>query len=296
MSRQPDAELVAVVQRFRHRRRWRHLLAIGLGSVALIVGPALVAARLAPAAPRPASNPSFAVGVALYGAGALAAGWGAAGGFTRRLGRWVLGSLLFGALAMLVLLIMAVLSQNGDSVFSNGRADPSAGRSPRPTRAGPATSPPAGAGLVLAAELLDTADLERLLGPGVPARQTPGSVVARATSMAIWRADGRGRPSERPSVSLTVRYSARRARRTRAGHRPAGAQHAAGLDGGFVQHVSGGRVTRVRAARGDWVVTLQLRGPADRGDAGPLLTALTGHVLGLLAAAEDAAQSQRAAA
>ena len=100
----------------------------------------------------------------------------------------------------------------------------------------------------------------------------------------------RQRGARPAAVSLTVQYSARQARRLRSGRRQAGADAIAGLgEGGYLRRHDGsaGRVTRVRAGRGDWVVSLQLRTPA-AGDPAPLLAADVNHALGLLIAASAA--------
>src|ERR1700679_2252052 len=86
MSRQLDAELIEVVRLFRRRRRWRHVLALIIGAVALIIGTAVLAARLTHRGV--SGTPSLGAGVALYVAGALVSGWGGAGGFTARLAKW----------------------------------------------------------------------------------------------------------------------------------------------------------------------------------------------------------------
>ena len=239
---------------FRRRRRWRHVLAITAGAVALVLGTAIVAARLA--ADAPAGTPSAGTGAALYAAGALAAAWGGAGGFTRRLGPWLAGTLILGVLAVLAFLAAAALSGNGDGLITNGRTGT---RGPAASRAG-GTAASSGAGRVLAAELLDQADIDRLLGPGLADLQTPGAVIARSTSLALWRRPGGRGGAGAVSLSLTVKRSGRQAGRLRDGRRPPGAQPVGGLPGGYAQQFSGGRVTRVRAGRGDWVVALQLRG------------------------------------
>src|SRR5580698_7054592 len=130
MSRHLDAELVEVVRMFRRRRRWRHVLAITAGAVALVLGTAIVAARLAGDAPP----------------GTPSAG---AGGFTRRLGPWLAGTLILGVLAVLAFLAAAALSGNGDGLITNGRTGT---RGPAASRAG-GTAASSGSGRVLAAEL-----------------------------------------------------------------------------------------------------------------------------------------------
>jgi hypothetical protein len=259
MPRELDPEFVEVVRLFRGRRRWRHVLAMIIGAAALILGTAVVAAHLTHR--DQAGLPSLGAGAGLYAAGALLAGWGAAAGFTSRLGRWLPATVVFGVLAVLVFVLAAVFSSDTNSLTTNGNTT---SRNPRYI---------ASPGRVLAAELLDRSDIERLLG-AVPADlQTPGAKVARTRSMAIWRAAQAGvRPARQAAVSLTVQYSPRRARRL--------------VQGGRIRHHDGslGRVTRVRAGRGDWVVALQLRTGVP-GDPAPLLSASVSHMLGLLTAA-----------
>jgi hypothetical protein len=307
MPRPLDAEFIEVVRQFRRRRRWRHVLAMIIGAVALILGSAIVAARLAQHAT--AGLPSPGAGAGLYLAGALLAGWGAAGGFTARLAGWLPAALVFGVLAMLAFVLAALFSGETESIFTNGRPEPSrnpaAGSgtgAPPPRLAGPSSAPtPASAagvaGRVLAAELLDLADIEAFLGPAPANLETPGARIARSRSLAIWRTAPAGysagraiRPAGQPALSLTVQYSARRARRLSNGRRPARGTPVAGLaDGGYVRHHDGsaGRVTRVRAGRGDWVVALQLR-TAAAGDPSPLLAASVHRMLDLLIAASAA--------
>jgi hypothetical protein len=292
MPRPLDAEFIEVVHQFRRRRRWRHVLAMIIGAIALTLGSAIVAARLAQHAT--AGLPPLGAGAGLYLAGALLAGWGAAGGFTSRLARWLPATLVLGVLAILAFVLAALFSGETDSVFSNGRPEPSRNRT---AGSSAGASPPRAPNRVLATELLDRADIEAFLGPAPADLQTPGARIARSRSLAIWRAapasysGGRAiSPASLPALSLTVQYSARQARRLRNGRRPARGTPVAGLaDGGYVRHHDGsaGRVTRVRASRGDWVVALQLR-TAAAGDPGPLLAASVNRMLDLLTAATAA--------
>jgi hypothetical protein len=250
MPRQLDADLVEIVRLFRRRRQWRHVLAIGIGAVALMLGTAMVAARLAWHDPGAAAG----TGAALYAAGALGAAWGAAGGFSRRLGGWAAGTLAFGVLAVLAFLATAAVA--GESRAVSRR--------------------------VLAAELLDHSDVAGLLGPGTADLQTPGASIARSTSVANWRAGPYG--DRGAALSLKVVRSGRQAGRLRDGRRPPGARPVGGLPGGYAQEA--GRVTRIRAGRGDWVVALQVRagGPPDPV---PVLAACADYVLDLLTVASD---------
>jgi hypothetical protein len=294
MPRPLDAEFVEVVRLFRCRRKWRHVLAMIIGAVALILGSAIVAARLGHHATP--GLPSSGAGAGLYLAGALLSGWGAARGFTSRLAGWLPATLVFGVLAVLALMLAAAFSGETDSVFANGRTEISGSRSvAAPSR--PAATVARRAGRVLAAELLDRADIEAFLGPAPADLDTPGARIARSRSLAIWRAATAGysggravRAAGQPALSLTVQSSARRARRLRNGRRPARSNPLAGLaDGGYVRRHDGSasRVTRVGADRGDWVVALQLR-TAAAGDPTPLLAASVDRVLGLLTAATAA--------
>jgi hypothetical protein len=282
-----------VVRRFRRRRKWRHVLAIIAGTIALILGTAIVAARLAHQ--QVAGTPSSGAGAGLYVAGALVCGWGGAGGFTRRLEKWLPATLILGLLAVLGFVVAAVLWNEGDAVISNGQPHGGSTRTPVPPSSPPNSSQ--AAGRVLAAELLDRDDIEQLLGSAQADLQTPGATVARTRSLAIWRAispgmgGGSPRGARLAAVSLTVQYSARQAGRLCNGHCPRGARPVAGLagglaGGGYVRHHDGssGRVTRVRAGQGDWVVALQLRGAAEA-DPLPLLVADVRHMLDLLTAA-----------
>jgi hypothetical protein len=205
---------------------------------------------------------------------------------------------------MLAFVLAALFSGETESICTNGRPEPSRNRS---AGSGAGVPPPRTPGRVLAAELLDRADIEAFLGPAPADLETPGARIARSRSLAIWRAAPAGysggraiRPASQPALSqpalsqpalsLTVQYSARQARRLSIGRRPARGTPVAGLaDGGYVRHHDGsaGRVTRVRAGRGDWVVALQLR-TAAAGDPGPLLAASVHRMLDLLIAASAA--------
>src|ERR1700744_3783351 len=72
------------IGQFPRRRRWRHVLAITARAVPLLLGTAILAAQLTRR--ETAGLPPAGAGAALYVAGALAAAWGAAGGFPRRPG------------------------------------------------------------------------------------------------------------------------------------------------------------------------------------------------------------------
>jgi hypothetical protein len=288
MSRQPDAELAEVVRLFRARRRWRHVLAMIIGAVALFLGTAVVAARLTHHGTP--GLPSLDAGAGLYVAGTLAFSWGGAGGFTTRLARWLPASLVLGGLAVLGFALAALFSGEANDMFSNDNTGPGSRPSTRPPRSGNSSSTSSASGRVLAAELLDRSDLERWLGPAPADLQTPGARIARSRSLAIWRAAPPGRSDARrqAAVSLTVRYSARQAARLGHGHCPAGAQAMPGLaDGGYVRHHDGrlARVTRVRASQGDWVVALQLRAAAGGDDPAKQLAADVRHILNLLTTA-----------
>jgi hypothetical protein len=284
MSRQPDAELAEVVRLFRGRRRWRHVLAMIIGAVALFLGTAVVAARLTHHGTP--GSPSLGAGAGLYAAGTLAFSWGGAGGFTTRLARWLPASLVLGGLAVLGFALAALFPND---MFSNDNTGPGSRPSTRPSRSS-ASSASSASGRVLAAELLDRSDLERWLGPAPADLQTPGARIARSRSLAIWRAAPPGRSDARSqaAVSLTVQYSARQAARLAHGRCPAGAQAMPGLaDGGYVRHHDGrlARVTRVRASQGDWVVALQLRAAARGDDPAEQLAADVRHILDLLTTA-----------
>jgi hypothetical protein len=298
MPRPLDAEFIEVVRQFRRRRQWRHVLAMIIGTVALLLGSAIVAARLAHHAT--AGLPSPDAGAGLYLAGALLAGWGAAGGFTSRLAGWLPATLVLGVLAMLAFVLAALFSGETDSIFTNGRPEPSRNRAASSSSSSSSIAgapPPRAPARVLATELLDRADIEAFLGPAPADLETPGARIARSRSLAIWRTAPAGysggraiRPASQPALSLTVQYSARQARSLRNGRRPARSTPVAGLaEGGYVRHHDGsaGRVTRVRAGRGDWVVALQLR-TAAAGDPGPLLAASVNRMLDLLTAASAA--------
>jgi hypothetical protein len=207
-----DAEFIEVVSQFRHRRRWRHVLAMIIGAVVLILGSAIVAARLAHHAT--AGLPSPAAGAGLYLAGALLAGWGAAGGFTARLARWLPATLVFGVLAMLAFVLAALFSAETESIFTNGRPEPSRNRAAGSSAGAP---PPRAPDRVLAAELLDRADIEAFLGPG-PADLATRARCWPAVSTACWTSSPQppqppqpARVAERPrrfaSVSNTVPVS-----------------------------------------------------------------------------------------
>jgi hypothetical protein len=118
MPRHLDAEFAGAVCLFRGRRRWRHVLAMISGAVALILGSAVLAARLTHHGTP--GLPSLGAGAGLYAAGTLAFGWGGAGGFTARLATWLPASLVFGSLAVLVFVLAALFSGATDDLFSNG--------------------------------------------------------------------------------------------------------------------------------------------------------------------------------
>lgn len=169
MPRELDANFVEVVRLFRCRRRWRHVIAMIIGGVALILGTAIVGAHLTDH-----SVPGLAslrVGVGLYLAGALLSGWGGPRGFTRRLAIWLPACLVFGVLAVLVFAVAAVFSGEADSVVFDGGSAAGSARTvqpvSRPARASASSR-------VLAAELLDRSDLERLLGRPQPTCRLPG--------------------------------------------------------------------------------------------------------------------------
>jgi hypothetical protein len=287
MPRQPDAEFTEAVRLFRGRRRWRHVLAMIIGAVTLILGTAVVAARLTHHGTP--GLPSLGMGAGLYAAGTLAFAWGAAGGFTARLATWLPASLVFGGLAVLMFVLAALFSGQADGIFSNGRPEAGSRGSARPGTSSSAS------GRVLAAELLDRSDIERWLGPAPGDLQTPGAGIARSRSLAIWRSAA----PDRAAVSLTVQSSVRQAARLRHGYCPPGAQAMAGLaDGGYVRRHDGrlGRVTRVRASRGDWVVAMQLRAAAGADDPAPQLAADIRHMLDLLTGAWPARPGRSRAA
>jgi hypothetical protein len=244
------------IGQFRRRRRWRHVLAITAGTVALLLGTAILAAQLTRR--DTAGLPPAGAGAALYVAGALAAAWGAAGGFTRRLARWVPACLIFGALAVVVFMAAAVFTSAAETLTYQ----------PGP---GGASLPPPGAGRALAAELLGPADIALLLGPDLPELTTPGASLARSRSIAIWR-------NQAGMVSLNVKYSRSRA---------------AGLERSGHTASRHGQVLRVRAGRAGWLVALQLRGGV-AGDAEAVLAVLADRALGRLAAASPAAASSAA--
>jgi len=284
VGRQLDADLVQIVRLFCRRRKWRHVLTMLIGAVLLILGSGAVAVHLTRQAM--SGTPSIGVAGALYAAGALLFAWGTAAGFTRRLAKWLPASILLGVLAVLALVLASVFTGESDELFLNGRPQgestyepPSGARRASASAAGPAgvadpldrPGPPDSpdlSGRVLAAELMDQAELEIFLGPAPADLRTPGEHAARTRSLAIWRTGpppgtASTRPSQLTALSLTVQHSARRADKLWRGRFPSGAQPVQGLPGGYVRHrtISTGNVTRVRAGRGEWVVALQLRTP-----------------------------------
>lgn len=293
MPRQLDAELLDAVRHFRHRRRWRHILAIVIGAILLVLGTGLLAARLVHISS--VKTPALGEGVGLYAAGVLLFAWGAASGFTRQLAKWLPASVVLGLVAVIVFLLAALFSNEADTLFSNGR--PQSGSSWKPSAPGQSPTGSITSNRVLAAELLDQSDVERLLGSPATTLETPGASVARSRSLAVWRAAAAGqlspagrspRTSHGVAVSLTVQESARQARKIRnRGGRGATPLKAVG-DGGYVRHHDGstGSVTRVRACRGDWVVALQLRANATVDQTGQLADNVS-HLLTLLSAASS---------
>ncbi len=218
------------IGQFRRRRRWRHVLAMIAGGAALVLGTAVVAAQLTHR--NTAGLPSAGAGAGLYGAGALLAAWGAAGGFTRRLAGWLPACLAFGVLAVLAFMAAAVFADEADTMTYKAGPGGASGRAP------------AAPGHVLAAELLGQAEIGRLLGPAPADLVTPGATAARAHSVAMWRND-------QGLVSLNVKYSPRRAARLERG-------------GHTASHY--GRVIRVRAGHAGWLVVLQLRSGVASGE------------------------------
>lgn len=296
-GRHLDAELIGIVRLFQRRRKWRHILAMIVGGVLLVCGSAFIAAHLTH---RTLSNtPSIGAGAGLYAAGALLFGWGAAAGFTARLAKWLPASIILGVLAVLVLVLAGLFAGETNDVFHNGNPDGNSSYRPvPPARVAKSTV----SNRVLAAELLDQSEVARILGP-VPAQLlTPGARVVRTRSLALWRAEppaaaGPGsrsadaraaRPPRPNSLSLVVQYSARKAHKLQTGYCPRGSRPTSGLVGGYVRVAAKfpGAVTRVRAGRGEWVVTLQLTARASD-DPGWLLTAQVARVLDLLNAASS---------
>lgn len=280
---QADEVFVEVVRQFRRRPKWRHILAVVFGAVLVILGSAVLAAHLTHRAP--ASTPAIGVGAGLYGAGALVFAWGAAGGFTARLAKWLPAAIILGMLAVLVL-ALASMTTNDGGTLNNGRPE-SGSRykppAPLPPKSPLASSPAARAsGRVLAADLLTEAEVSWFVGPAPAALHTPGSSIARSRSLAIWRAALPGRTAAtQPTLSLTVHHSARTAKKFRGGFCPGSAQPLPDLGwGGYVRRLgpSSNLTTRVRAGRGEWVVALQLRAGATDNPT-PQLAAVVAHAL-----------------
>lgn len=293
MPRQLDAELVGVVEHFRHRRKWRHIVAIFVGAIMLVLGTGLVAAHVAHHGT--GKTPALGEGIGLYAVGVLLFAWGAARGFTRQLAKWLPASIVLGLVAVIVFLLAALLSNDADVVFSNGRPQGGSTWRPAPPRRSPTGS--IASSRVLAAELLDELDVEQLLGSTPATLETPGAAFARSRSLAIWRASAAAQlptaaraalSTHAPAVSLTVQESARQARKIRSRGSRGGIAIAAIGDGGYVRHHSGslGAVTRVRACRGRWVVALQLRTDAATDRTGELADNVS-HLLTLLNAASN---------
>ena len=283
---QLDDVFVEVVRQFRRRPKWRHILAVIFGAVLVILGSAILAAHLTHHTP--VNTPALGVGAGLYGAGALVFAWGAAGGFTVRLAKWLPAAIILGMLAVLVL-ALASMTTNDGATINNGR--PESGSRYKPPPPLPPNSPIASSpvvrasGHVLAADLLSQAEVARFVGQATAVLHTPGSSIARSRSLAIWRAALPGRTAAtQPTLSLTVHHSARTAKKLRGGFCPGSAKPLPNLGwGGYVRRLgpASNLTTRVRAGRGEWVVALQLRaGTTD--DPTPQLAAAVAHALDLL--------------
>jgi hypothetical protein len=246
-----DAGVVAAVQRFTRRRRWLHLVAIFVGTVLLVLGSAVIAARVTGHAP--AKLPGTGAGVALYVAGAVIVAYGAARGLTTRLAIWLPVSLVLGVLVILVLSLGAFFPDAVDEL--NRPSSSSSSGSLAPTPALSADRP-------LAVEVYGRSDVERFLGPEATEPQTPGAALARRSSLARWRTKGL-RPTASPTLTLILQYRPGRAARSGSGTPiPGGGPYARVRR----QPFAGMMTTYVRDHRAPWVVSLQLRdsGRTDR--------------------------------
>jgi hypothetical protein len=292
MTGQPSSPPTEAVRRFLSRRKWRHVLAMGAGVVALTLGSAIVAAHLVHVT-LPQGTPGITVGAALYSAGVLTYAYGGAAGAARRLPKWFFGTAVLGLLAVAIFSLAGLLpDEAGDVAYAQqqgatGGAAVARLRPPRPRWE-------RGAGSGLAARLITPREVDRLLGPNTA---PPRSHTLRNRAIATWTNPARRPGSQRLDrakaarnrriLTLTVGRSRWQANQMRNGHLPAGAQRLPGLgEAGYVH----GRVrahsitTRVRAVQGTWVVAAQLTSPVT-GDPTPLLAADVAEALDVLSAA-----------
>jgi hypothetical protein len=244
MIRPLDTGVVAAVARFTRRRRWLHLLAILAGTVLLVLGSAVIAARLTGHAP--ATLPNIGVGAALYVAGAVLVALGAARGFTARLAIWLPASLVLGVLVIAVLALGALFPGTVDQLRQPGNSSSqgSIGLAPAPS-ADPA----------LALAVYGRSDVEKFLGPEATEPQTPGATLLRRSSLARWRTKGL-RPTTSPSLTLIVQYRPGQAARAGSGSQIPGYGPFARVQR---RQFAGMMTTYVRDHRAPWAVSLQLR-------------------------------------
>jgi 4-amino-4-deoxy-L-arabinose transferase-like glycosyltransferase len=268
MVRPLDAGVVAAVHRFTRRRRWLHILAILAGIVLLVLGSAIIAARVTGHAP--AKLPGMAEGLALYVAGAVLVAFGAARGLTARLAIWLPASLVLGVLVILVLALVALFPGTVDELERPGSSSSQGALGPSPDMAPSADG-------ALAVEVYGRSDVERYLGPDATEAQTPGLALTRRSSLARWRTKG-VRPTASPSLTLILQYRPGQAARGGMGTPiPGNAPYARVRRREF----AGMMTTYVRDHRAPWVVSLQLR-DAGRTDPTPELARDVTQILDLL--------------
>jgi hypothetical protein len=261
-----DAGVVAAVHGFTRRRRWLHLMAIIAGTVLVVLGSAIIAARVTGHAP--AKLPGTAVGVALYVGGAVLVAVGAARGLTARLAIWLPASLVLGVLVIVVLAFGALFPGTVDQLQQQGSASSSQG----PLAPAPSTDAAA-----LAVEVYKRPDVEKFLGPQATEPQTPGATLARRSSLARWRTLGL-RPTASPTLTLILQYRPGQAARSGSGTAIPGAGPYARVRR---QQFAGMMTTYVRDHRAPWVVSLQLR-DSGRTDPTPALARDVAEILDLL--------------